>query len=476
MSDFGSYGYSIERNFNDFGSRLQTLGVVGKTEVTILDNLYRISQTLMGRILTSANILGGFRVYIPKVQILDVISAYQSISAYKLSSDLDPLIYTLRAAAASVPRELEVPLDNRLILQMIAVHNSISINLGKVWETAVSLRLLSSSGANKDITIDGKQQILDEMLGKFSEGELSVLTPDFERATQLAGIKCPRQVEMRDMIADMLFSRKDSAPTLHELFHSMVKQRDVLREFRTDILFCSPDRFRELDRGLMVNILPHISKSDLGDNEESTTITPKNFSSCEFHVNNISDEAIEIGVAGCIGSGSITLEPLQDITVTGTGITFLTRVRPSLRIQLTSDIRSYSNAGFSIAKHAMDGTLRGNSELVNLFFQIVQPVTHYFPSLLDKLKGEGVLGITLSKFPVWIKNLVNGMQPGSICMGWLLTDSNSEKERIWYIYVLVMILPGFLLDPSFTFNSNSGNPPYLRDYGTFVNSMKKLYE
>nr|AWA82242.1 hypothetical protein [Eccles virus] len=475
MNSFVNVSYLIERNFNDFGQRANIVGYVGKTEVTILDNLYRVAQNLFGRILTSANVVGGFRVYVPKTQVRDIIFAYQSIASYRLSSELEPLIQALRSLLMSVSSDNEVPLDGRIILQMIAVHNAISNNLHKVWETTVAMRFISQSGANKDVTIDGKQTVLDDFLAKFTEGEMMNLAPEFERSSQLAGIKSPRQVEMRDMIGDMLFSRKDSAATLHELFYSMCKQRSVLKEFRTDILFCPVDRYCELDSGFRVKALANVSTSS-SNGVDNTIITPKGFDNCEFELRNVSYAQVIVNVAGSIGSGHVILYPLQEMVVTGTSISFASVLGTAVQVKMTSDIRTFKGAGNSIVAHALNGKLKDKPELVNFFFQIAKPVTEYFPALVQKIKKGEILQLIITKFPEWVRTTLAELQPGRICSGWLLTDGASEKERILYIYLLVMMLPGFLLDPSFTFTTDLGTPPYMRDYHVFVQAMKKLYE
>ncbi|RVD90501.1 hypothetical protein TUBRATIS_31610 [Tubulinosema ratisbonensis] len=153
MTYFNNSSYLIDKNFNDLGPHSSIIAPVGKTEVTILDNIYNITKLIHGRILSSTNISGGYRVYVPRNQLKELIFAYQSISNYKLAQDLDPLIQSLRSLITPNGTETEIGMDSRIVLQMIAVNNNISTNLSKIWEGVVALRFISCSGFNKDMTI-----------------------------------------------------------------------------------------------------------------------------------------------------------------------------------------------------------------------------------------------------------------------------------------------------------------------------------
>lgn len=463
--------YQIEKAYNDFGTRISNVGLVGKTEVTILDNLYRVAQLLHGRILTSSTILGGFRVYITRQQLVDLISAYTSILPYQLSPELDPLIASLRALLTPNTIDVEVGIDSRIILQAISVHNVISIKLKEIWEGVVGLRFISASGSNKDVTIDGKQQILDQMIAKFTDGELKTLSSSFERAGQLAGIKSVRQVEMRDMIADLLFSRKDSYVTLHQLFHTMKKQRHVLREFRTDILFCPVDRYRELDSGFNLRVLVKVDKQD-----DKIILKPKGFDYAEFVIRNTGLDNIDILIAGSIGSGAQTILPLQSVHLSGTSISFAAAAITTLDIVLWSDIRSYIGSGPSIVSLATDGKLKSSEDMTNVFFQVIRPILQYLPSFTTRIHHSEILKTVISKFPAAIVTLFDNLQPGSIYGGWLLEDVGAKMERIAYIYMLVFMLPEFLLDATFTFSDTNGTPPYVHEYAQYMQGLKTLFD
>lgn len=463
--------YTIERAFNDFGPHTTNIGYVGKTEVTILDNLYKASQLLHGRILVSASIPGGYKVYVEKIQLKDIILAYQSLVPYKLSNDLDPLIQSLRLIYQTGNTDVELGLDNRIIMQLITVNNAISTNLKCIWEGVVSLRLLSYSGFNKDVTIDGRQQTLDTMIGKFSDGELHLLREDINRAGQLSGIKAPRQAEMRDMISDLIFSRKDSYVTLHQLFHTTNVQRAVLRKFRTDILFCPSDRYRELDAGLNVNTLVTITKTG-----ENLSMKPRGFKDGEFQLRNKGLTSIVINVAGSIGSGKYTLLPLQMIQVFGTSVTLKENEATSLDVTVWSDVREYSDSHGSIVSLAVSGKLRDDENLSHIFFQIIKPIMPYFSSFVRKIQTSESLRITISKMPSWVQAIFSNLRPGHIYSGWLLGDAGSSNDRILYIYMLTMMIPEFLLDPTFTFSDVSGTPPYIHEYGIYTQNLRRLYE
>lgn len=473
MSGFVNMSYLIDRNFNDLGPHSSSIAPVGKIEVTILDNLYRISQLLHGRIVSSASIAGGYKIYIGRNQLRDLIYAYQTISTYKLSPDLDPLIQSLRALLTGSSNEVEIGIDSRIILQMITVHNSMSTKLKGIWEGVVALRFMSCSGFNKDITIDGKQQILNSLLSKFSSAEMQVLIPEIERSGQLAGIRGPRQVDTKDMIADLLFSRKDSYVTLHQLFHTMTKQRNVLREFRTDVLFCPVERFKELDSGFMIKTTVTVTEDATTNN---TTIGPEDFTRCEFILKNRSVKDIQVNVAGSIGTGVTILYPLQEIRVAGTSITVPSVSVTNLSITLLADVRDLVGTGASIVSLAMQGKLKDNKIMLNLFYQIIQPVMPYFNSLVRRCTEGELLKLVLSKMSDKIKNLIANLKPGNIYTGWLLTDKASNQERLVYIYLLTIMLPECLLDPTFTFSDSVGTPPYIHEYGSFVQSFQTLYQ
>lgn len=471
MSHYVNNTYTIEKNFNDLGQHLGNLGFAGKTEVTILDNLYRISQLLHGRILCSSSILGGYKVYVPKSQLRELIIAYQSISPYKLSDDIDPLIQSLRQLIPTNSVDVEVGIDSRITMQMISVHNTISMNLKTIWEGVVSLRLMSCSGFNKDITIDGRQQTFDLILSKFGEGQINLVKSMLERSGQLAGIKCSRQVEMRDMIADLLFSRKDSYVTLHQLFFTMKEQRMNLRKFRTDILFCPVNRYSQLDSGLNVSTLMKVTKTDT-----QISLRPDGFEFAEFQIRNEGYDAVSVTVAGSIGSGKYDLAPLQSIQVFGTELKFDVQFMNVLKIEGWCDIRTYQKGGDSIVSMTLNGKLREDAVLSHFFFQIIKPVMKYLNSFVTKVRTSESLKIVIAKMPEWVGNIFENLQPGHIYSGWLLTDATSQRDRILYIYMLTMMLPELLLDPTFTFSDVTGTPPYVHDYSMFAQSLKRLYE
>nr|QYW05792.1 MAG: VP6 [Reoviridae sp.] len=472
MSSFHNLSYIVEKNYNDFGPHTSLISPVGKTEVTILDNLYNIARLIHGRIMSNANIAGRFRVYIPKIQLQELLFAYQSIAGYKLTNELEPLILSLKALLHGSSAGVEVGLDSRIILQMITTNNGISAKMGQIWEGTVTLRFISCSGFNKDMTIDGRQQVLNNILSKFSSMEMQILIPEFEKSGQLAGIRSPRQVDAKDMVADMLFSRKDSSATLHDLFYTMQKQRCVLREFRTDILFCSVERYCELEVGWMFRILADVSNT--GKNR--TVVKPVQFERCDFIIKNISFESHEIHVAGSIGSGVIMIKPLQEIRITGTNISFVTQTAIVLHITLMADIRDMDGTGNSIVALAMRGQLRENESMSNIFYQIINPVIPYLSSLVRRITQNETFKLCISKMGKWLELLFANLKPGNIYSGWLLTDHNAAKERVMYIYLLAIMLPEYLLDPTFTFTDSSGTPPYLHEYGSFVQSLKTLYE
>nr|QYW05770.1 MAG: VP6 [Reoviridae sp.] len=472
MSFFNNISYLIDKNFNDFGPHTSIIAPVGKSEVTILDNVYNIAKLIHGRILSSSNISGGFRVYVPKTQVRELIHAYQSIALYKLSSEIDPLIQSLRALLTANGTEVEVGIDSRIVLQIIAVNNGISTHLREIWEGAIALRFISCSGFNKDMTIDGKQQILNSMLSKFSNMEMQTLIPEFERSGQLAGIRCPRQIDTRDMIADMLFSRKDSSATLHDLFHTMIKQRSVLREFRTDILFCPLERYRELELGWTFKVMADINL----DGREGSVIKPMRFDRCEYIITNLSLKEYEINVTGSIGSGVIKVKPLQEIRITGTSLIIPKEAESVLKITLIADVRDVIGNGNSIVSLAMKGQLRDDDFMLNIFYQVIKPVIPYLNSLVKRCNENDVLRLCVSKMNKWVQSVFQNLKPGNIYAGWLLSDQNSANERLLYIYLLAIMLPEYLLDPTFTFSDSIGTPPYLHEYGSFVQSLKILYE
>nr|QYW05775.1 MAG: VP6 [Reoviridae sp.] len=472
MTSFSNLSYVIDKNYNDFGPHASLIAPVGKTEVTILDNLYNIARLIHGRIMSNANISGGFRVYIPKGQLQELVYTYQSIAGYKLTTDIEPLISSLRALLNGSGTGVEIGIDNRIVLQMIAVNNGISAQLGQIWEGTVTLRFISCSGFNKDMTIDGRQQILNNILSKFSSIEMQVLIPEFEKSGQLAGIRSPRQVDTRDMIADMLFSRKDSSATLHDLFYTMQKQRCVLREFRTDILFCPVERYRELEVGWTFKILATVSNSG----RDRTVITPTRFERCDFVIKNLSLESHEIHVAGSIGSGIIIIKPLQEIRITGTNISFPTQTAIMFNITLIADIRDVDGTGNSIVALAMRGQLKEDEFMTNIFYQVINPIVPYLNNLVRRITQNETFKLCISKMGKWIESIFMNLKPGNVYAGWLLTDENAVKERIMYIYLLSIMLPEYLLDPTFTFNDATGTPPYLHEYGSFVQSLKTLYE
>nr|QYW05765.1 MAG: VP6 [Reoviridae sp.] len=472
MSNFQNLSYIVEKNYNDFGPHLSLVSPVGKTEVTILDNLYTVAKLIHGRIMSNANIAGGFRVYIPKVQLQELVSAYQSIAGYKLTNEIDSLILSLKALINGNSTGIEIGLDNRIVLQMITANNGVCAKLSQIWEGTVTLRFISCSGFNKDMTIDGRQQVLNNILSKFSSMEMQMLIPEFEKSGQLAGIRSPRQVDARDMIADMLFARKDSSVTLYDLFYTMQKQRCVLREFRTDILFCSVERFQELEVGWTFKILPDVSTA----NRTRTTIKPLQFERCDFIIKNMSFESHEIHVTGSIGSGVITIKPLQEIRITGTSISFNTQPSIVFKITLIADIRDAEGNGNSIVALAMRGQLKDNEFMTNIFYQVINPIIPYLNSLVRRITQNETFKLCISKMGKWIELLFDNLKPGNIYSGWLLTDPNAAKERLMYIYLLAIMLPEYLLDPTFTFTDSSGTPPYLHEYGSFVQSLKTLYE
>nr|QYW05784.1 MAG: VP6 [Reoviridae sp.] len=472
MSNFANSSYLIDRNYNDFGPHASLIAPVGRTEVTILDNLYSISRLIHGRIMSNSNISGGFRVYILREQLRDLILAYQSIASYKLTNEVEPLILSLKALLNGSSSGSEIGIDNRIILQLIAVNNGISSKLGQIWEGVVTLRFISCSGSNKDMTIDGRQQILNNVLSKFSNNEMQVLIPEFEKSGQLAGIRSPRQVDAKDMIADMLFSRKDTSATLHDLFYTMQRQRAVLREFRTDILFCPVERYRELEVGWTFKILGDVSLTP----KNWTRVTPVRFESCEFIIKNLSLEPQEVHVTGSIGSGIIKIRPLQEIRITGTSLTFPTRDYIVFEITLLADIRDMNGTGSSIVALAMRGQLKDDEIMTNIFFQAITPIIPYLTSLVRRVTQNETLKLCVSKIGRWMESLITHLKPGNIYSGWLLTDEGAVKERLMYIYLLAIMLPEYLLDPTFTFNDLTGTPPYLHEYGSFVQSLKTLYE
>nr|QYW05785.1 MAG: VP6 [Reoviridae sp.] len=473
MSSFSNLSYIIDKNYNDFGPHASFIAPVGRIEVTILDNLYSISKLIHGRIMSNANISGGFRVYIPKGQLQEMIMAYQSIAGYRFTNEIEPLIASLKALLNSSSSGNEIGLDNRIILQMVATHNGISSKIGEIWEGTVTLRFMSCSGFNKDMTIDGRQQVLNNMLSKFSNLEMQVLIPEFEKSGQLAGIRAPRQVDARDMIADMLFSRKDSSATLHDLFYTMQKQRCVLREFRTDILFCPVERYRELEVGWTFKILADVSTNS---NRSRTIIRPLRVEWCDFIVKNISFESHEIQVTGSVGSGVIMIKPLQEIRIAGTSISFAAETSIVFNITLIADIRDVTGTGNSIVALAMRGQLKENDFMANIFYQVINPIIPYLNSLTRRITENETLKLCVAKIGKWIELLVDKLKPGNIYSGWLLTDETAGKERLMYIYMLSIMLPEYLLDPTFTFSGSTGTPPYLHEYGSFVQSLKTLYE
>nr|UJQ88210.1 VP6 [Shelly beach virus] len=472
MTYFNNASYIIDKHFNDLGPHASSIAPVGKTEVTILDNLYHIATLIHGRILSSSNIAGGYRVYIPRGQLKDLILAYQSIAVYKLSENIDSLIQSLRALLTTNSNDVEIGIDNRIVLQMITVHNGISIKLRGIWEGVVALRFLSCSGFNKDMTIDGRQQTFNTMLSRFSNSEMQSLIPHLEKSGQLAGLRCPRQIDARDMIADLLFSRKDAYTTLHDLFYSMKKQRSVLREFRTDILFCPVERYRELELGWSYKA----SAIAVTESQNSVTIAPARHKYCEFIIRNTSFEAHKISVTGSMGNGVITIHPLQEIRITGTSLILPESAAKVLRVTLIADIRDITGNGNSIVSLAMRGELQDDAEMSNIFYQIIKPIIPYLKSLVKRCTESEVLSMCVSKMDDWIKTAFLKMKPGSVYEGWFLTDQNAAKERLLYIYLLSIMLPEYLLDPTFTFSDSVGTPPYLHDYGFFVQSLKTLYE
>lgn len=473
MTYFNNSSYLIDKNFNDLGPHSSIIAPVGKTEVTILDNIYNITKLIHGRILSSTNISGGYRVYVPRNQLKELIFAYQSISNYKLAQDLDPLIQSLRSLITPNGTETEIGMDSRIVLQMIAVNNNISTNLSKIWEGVIALRFISCSGFNKDMTIDGKQSIFNGILSRFSNTEIQTLIPELQNSGQLAGIRCPRQIDARDMIADMLFSRKDSSATLHDLFYTMNKQRSVLREFRTDILFCPVERYRDLEAGWTFKSTVDVARDAT---KKQTVISPQSFSRGEFIIRNVGYNEVQVQIAGSIGGGVLKVLPLQQIRVTGTSVTFDTSKEAEIRITVIVDIRDMKDSGGSIVSLAIRGKLSQNPVSLNIFYQVIEPIIPYLSSLVHRCKESDVLRLCISKMDQWIQTAFDNLKPGNVYAGWLLKDSTAARERILYIYLLTIMLPEYLLDPTLTFSESVGTPPYLHEYGIFVQSLKTLYE
>lgn len=474
MSFIPTTTYVVDRNFNDFGSRISRIGFAGKVEVTILDNLYKASQLLQGRILSGPNIPGGFRLYISRGDLRELVAAYSSLTPYKLSPDLEPLVQTLQSLLQRVSTDVEIGLDNRVILQLINVNNVIALGLSSIWEGVIGLRMISNSGFNKDVTIDGKQQILDANLARIRESEMQFLQPIFEKAGQLAGIRAPRQVEMRDMISDLLFSRRESYATLNELFYTTRKQRNTIREFRTDILFCPVSRYRELESGKNIQPLIHITKPTT-DADSSIKIEPNGFDEVEFTMTNIGLDPISLSIAGSIDSGAYTLLPSQTIRASGTSFTLQKADYSNLKYQIWADIRDFQLSGDSIVSLALGGKLKDNDDLSHLFYQIIAPVMPYLPAFVKRIKTSEILNTLFSTMAPFVVNVLKTLQPGHLYSGWFLTDNNSSGDRMFYIYMLTIMLPEMLLDPTFTFSKPAGTPPYIQEYSQFAENLRKLY-
>lgn len=448
---------------------------VGRNLTRILDDLHRLSGQCKGKILVTSTSGQPARVQVQRSLVEQMYDVYGQLRGFNFSVSLVSLLNEFASTLAMSTAKQELTLNAATLNMIISVNNDIALAIGRVWSSVPPLRLLNASGCNADVTIVGGDGILTRMIRKLP-GEARVeLVRLAQVSGQFAGLRTVRQKEILTLFSDQLFSRGSSSVDLSRIFTQMSKQTNVLTEFKTDYLMTPLSRYHDLGRPVFIKVTLTATKS--GGNTILTA--PQIDGELLFTFINTSDVEQTITIEGKGTSSTLKIHGYAEERRFGLKVTIPTG-GAGLIVRSTADLRTSTLPGQrSLIELGIDGELGKveNAELSRWFYQLMNPILPYLPGITSMLTQSQLfqtvgraISPDVSKFLLTLKS--------SFYENLLSTVSTPEgrRERILTAYVLILLVPEYLLNPVITLRGTNETPPFMSSYGSLVDHFRQVYE